>query len=96
VGIWAVLWQVVESWPDGVEVVWVKRHNNIHGNEMADQADQAAKVAAQSSMMPLMVDLTQQTDIGTFAHCFDGLVEIDLRQLLKQRTTICHHQAWTS
>ncbi|KAG9062936.1 hypothetical protein KI688_004534 [Linnemannia hyalina] len=92
-GIWAVLWQVVESRPGGVEVVWIKGHSNIHGNELADQA---AKVAAQSGSVPWMVDLTQQTDITTFAHCYGGIVEIDLRQLLKQQSTIRHHQAWTS
>ena len=92
-GIWAVLWQVVESRPGRVDVVWVKGHSNVHGNELADQA---AKVAAQSGSVPLMVDLTQQTDITTFAHCYGGLVEIDLRQLLKQQSTIRHHQAWTS
>jgi hypothetical protein len=92
-GIWAVLWQAVESRPGGVEVVWIKGHSNIHGNELADQA---AKVAAQSGSVPWMVDLTQQTDITTFAHCYGGIVEIDLRQLLKQQSTIRHHQAWTS
>ncbi|KAG9061442.1 hypothetical protein KI688_007433 [Linnemannia hyalina] len=92
-GIWAVLCQVVESRPGGVEVVWIKGHSNIHGNELADQA---AKVAAQSGSVPWMVDLTQQTDITTFAHCYGGIVEIDLRQLLKQQSTIRHHQAWTS
>ncbi|KAG9062981.1 hypothetical protein KI688_004581 [Linnemannia hyalina] len=92
-GIWAVLWQVVESRPGRVEVMWVKGHSNIHGNELADQA---AKVAAQSGSVPVMVDLTQQTDITTFAHCYGGIVEIDLRQLLKQQSTIRHHQAWTS
>ncbi|KAG9062687.1 hypothetical protein KI688_004992 [Linnemannia hyalina] len=71
----------------------MSRHSNIHGNELADQA---AKVAAQSGSVPVMVDLTQQTDITTFAHCYGGLVEIDLRQLLKQQSTIRHHQAWTS
>ncbi|KAG9071879.1 hypothetical protein KI688_006096 [Linnemannia hyalina] len=63
------------------------------GNELVDQA---AKVAAQSGSVPLMVDPTQQTDITTFAHCYGGIVEIDLRQLLKQQSTIRHHQAWTS
>ncbi|KAG9072761.1 hypothetical protein KI688_000539 [Linnemannia hyalina] len=92
-GIWAVLWQAVESRPGRVEVVWIKGHSNIHGNELADQA---AKVAAQSGSVPWMVDLTQQTDITTFAHCYGGIVEIDLRQLLKQQSTIRHHQAWTS
>jgi ribonuclease HI len=92
-GIWAVLWQVVESRPGRVDVVWVKGHSNVHGNELADQA---AKVAAQSGSVPLKVDLTQQTDITTFAYCYGGLVEIDLRQLLKQQSTIRHHQAWTS
>ncbi|KAF9548904.1 hypothetical protein EC957_005256 [Mortierella hygrophila] len=92
-GIWAVLWQVVESRPGGVEVMWVKGHNTAHGNELADQA---AKMAAQSGSVPLMVDLAQQTDITTFAHCYGGLVEIDLRQLLKQKTTIRHHQVRTS
>jgi hypothetical protein len=92
-GIWAVLWQVVESRPGGVEVVWIKGHSNIQGNELADQA---AKAAAQSATVPLKVDLTQQADITSFAHCYGALVEIDLRQLLKQQTTIRHHQAWTS
>ncbi|KAG9061431.1 hypothetical protein KI688_007418 [Linnemannia hyalina] len=85
--------RVVESRPGGVEVVWIKGHSNIHGNELADQA---AKVAAQSGSVPWMVDLTQQTDITTFAHCYGGIVEIDLRQLLKQQSTIRRHQAWTS
>ncbi|KAH7030131.1 hypothetical protein BKA57DRAFT_523863 [Linnemannia elongata] len=92
-GIWAVLWQVVESRPGGVEVAWIKGHSNIQGNELADQA---AKAAAQSATVPLKVDLTQQADITSFAHCYGALVEIDLRQLLKQQTTIRHHQAWTS
>jgi ribonuclease HI len=92
-GIWAVLYQVVETRPGGVEVVWIKGHSNIQGNELADQA---AKEAAQSSAVPWLADLTQQTDIRTFAHCYGGIVEIDLRQLLKQQTTIRHHQAWTS
>ncbi|KAG9061498.1 hypothetical protein KI688_007076 [Linnemannia hyalina] len=92
-GIWAVLWQVVESRPGRVDVMWIKGHSNVHGNELADQA---AKVAAQSASVPLMVDLTQQTDITAFAHCYGGLVEIDLRQLLKQQSTIHHHQAWAS
>jgi ribonuclease HI len=92
-GIWAVLWQVVETRSGGVEVVWIKGHSNIQGNELADQA---AKEAAQSVTVPLTVDLTQQTDIKSFAHCYGELVEIDLRQLLKQQTTIRHHQVCTS
>jgi ribonuclease HI len=48
-GIWAVLCQVVETRPGGVEVVWIKGHSNIQGNELADQA---AKEAALSSAVP--------------------------------------------
>ncbi|KAG0373176.1 hypothetical protein BGX24_012038, partial [Mortierella sp. AD032] len=92
-GLWAVLHQVVHTRPGKVEVEWVKGHSNILGNELADQA---AKGAAQGTTAPWVVDLTQQDDISTFAYCHGGLVEIDLRQLLKQQTTIRHHQAWAA
>ncbi|KAG0249321.1 hypothetical protein BGZ95_007588, partial [Linnemannia exigua] len=48
-GLWAVLYQVVDTRPGKVEVEWIKGHSNILGNELADQA---AKGAAQSNTAP--------------------------------------------
>ena len=76
-----------------VVVEWVRGHNQDPGNELADTV---AKEAAHSDTAPWAVDLTGQEDIRTLASCHGGLVEIDLRQLLKQQTTIRHHQAWTT
>jgi len=76
-----------------VEVKWIRGHNNDPGNELADRT---AKEAAHGDTIPWVVDLTQQEDIRTFAFCRGALVETDLRQLLKQQTTIRHHQHWTS
>jgi len=84
---------MVDSRPGRVEVEWIKGHSNIQGNELADEA---AKAAARSNMAPWLVDLTQQMDIRTFAHCYGDIVEIDLRQLLKQQSTIRYHQAWAA
>jgi len=74
-GLWAVLWQVVDDRPGKVEVEWIRSHSNILGNELADQA---AKGAAQSNIVHWVEDLTKQEDIGTFAFCHGGPVEIDL------------------
>lgn len=58
---------------------WVKDHSNILRNKFSDQV---AKGAAQSNAAPWVVDLSQQTDIMAFAYCYEGLVELELRQLL--------------
>ncbi|KAH7047728.1 hypothetical protein BKA57DRAFT_493123 [Linnemannia elongata] len=92
-GLWAVLSGIVDKRQGRVEVKWIRGHNNDPGNELADRT---AKEAAQGDTTPWVVDLTQQEDIRTFAFCHEALVETDLRQLLKQQTTIRHHQHWTS
>ena len=92
-GLWAVLSHVVNKRQGRVEVKWIRGHNNDPGNELADRT---AKEAVHGDTTPWVVDLTQQEDIRTFAFCHGALVETDLRQLLKQQTTIRHHQHWTS
>ena len=42
------------------------------------------------------MDLHAQTDIPYIAHCHGQQLEVDLRQFLKQQTTIRHHHTWTS
>jgi ribonuclease HI len=92
-GLWAVLSHIVKQRHGTVRVEWVRGHNNDPGNELADAT---AKEAAHGGTVSWKVDLTQQEDIRAFAFCYGSLVEIDLRQLLKQQTTIRHHQQWTS
>ncbi|KAG0205042.1 hypothetical protein BGX28_003206, partial [Mortierella sp. GBA30] len=76
-----------------VEVVWVRGHSNNEGNNMADAV---ATTAVREDTVPWRVDLGAQQDISHFAYFQGTLVETDLRQLLKQQTTIRHHQAWTA
>ncbi|KAH7042401.1 hypothetical protein BKA57DRAFT_518428 [Linnemannia elongata] len=92
-GLWAVLSGIVDKRQGRVEVKWIRGHNNDPGNELADRT---AKEESHGDTTPWVVDLTQQEDIRTFAFCHKALVEMDLRQLLKQQTTIRHHQHWTS
>ncbi|KAF9195179.1 hypothetical protein BGZ51_004607, partial [Haplosporangium sp. Z 767] len=92
-GLWAVVHQVVQDRPGAVEVVWVRGHKDNLGNNLADAV---AKSAAQEATTPWHVDLSAQQEIAHSARFQGTLVETDLRQLLKQQTTIRRHQAWTS
>ncbi|KAG0283984.1 hypothetical protein BGZ98_006086, partial [Dissophora globulifera] len=92
-GIWAALHKVVQERPGSVEVGWVRGHGTDTGNTMADKL---ATTAARAETVPWAVDLSMQEDISKFAYCQDTMVEIDLRQQLKQQTTLRRHQAWTT
>ncbi|KAF9981670.1 hypothetical protein BGZ79_006083, partial [Entomortierella chlamydospora] len=92
-GLWAVIHRVVQDRTGAVEVAWVRGHGRNIGN---NQADTVATMAARRTTEPWQVDLSMQQDILYFAKCHDEYVEIDLRQLLKQQTTIRRHQAWTT
>src|SRR5690606_39033834 len=92
-GLWAVVHQVVQDRTGTVEVVWVRGHKDNQGNNLADAV---AKSAVQEETTPWKVDLSAQQEIAHFAHFQGTLVETDLRQLLKQQTTIRRHQAWTT
>ncbi|KAF9203867.1 hypothetical protein BGZ49_005946 [Haplosporangium sp. Z 27] len=59
-------------------------------------ADSAATFAVRRDTKPWQVDLSAQRDITFWAKCHKELVEIDLRQLLKQQSTIRRHQAFTT
>ena len=92
-GIWAVLHKVVQERPGSVEVDWVRGHGTDAGNNMADKL---ATTAARAETVPWAVDLSMQQDINKFAYCHNIMIETDLRQQLKQQTTIRRHQAWTA
>ncbi|KAF9082170.1 hypothetical protein BGX29_004026, partial [Mortierella sp. GBA35] len=63
-GLWAVLAQVEATRQGTVAVEWVRGHDNNYWNELADKV---AKEAARGDTVPWVVDLTQQSDIRTFA-----------------------------
>jgi ribonuclease HI len=92
-GLWAALHKVVQERPGTVEVKWVRGHATDAGNIMADMV---ATSAARAETTSWSVDLGMQQDINKFAHCQNTMCEIDLRQQLKQQTTIRRHQAWTA
>ena len=92
-GMWAALHQVVEERLGKVEVQWVRGHAENVGNNMADMV---ATSAVRADTAPWSVDLSMQQDITKVAYCQNTMVEMDLRQLLKQQTTIRRHQAWTT
>lgn len=92
-GHWAALHKVVQEKPGTVEVKWVRGHATDTGNIMADEV---ATSAAKAETTPWSVDLGMQQDINKFAYCQNTMSEMDLRQQLKQQTTIRRHQAWTA
>ncbi|KAF8944536.1 hypothetical protein BGZ46_006231, partial [Entomortierella lignicola] len=92
-GLWAVIHDVVQERTGKVEVAWVRGHSINKGNNLADTV---ATQAVRQATKPWQVDLGMQQDIHYFARCHDNLVEMDLRQFLKQQTTIRRHQAWTT
>ncbi|KAF9188786.1 hypothetical protein BGZ49_003907, partial [Haplosporangium sp. Z 27] len=92
-GLWAVIHDLVAKRMGKVTVKWVKGHNGNIGNELADKE---ATQAVRCNTTPWRVDLSQQEDIHYFARCHSDLVELDLRQLLKQQTTIRRHHVWTT
>jgi ribonuclease HI len=92
-GHWAVLHKMVQDRGGTVKVRWVRGHRDNVGNNLADKV---ATTAVKEDTVPWMVDLSSQQDIRHFAHCHSTRVEVDLRQVLKQQTTIRRHQAWTT
>lgn len=92
-GTWALLASLVEQRHGRTEVEWVRGHNGEEGNELADKV---ATDAVQQDTAPWQVDISDQHDITYVAQCHGQTLEMDLRQFLKQQTTIRHHQTWTA
>jgi len=60
------------------------------GNTLADGV---ATTAVRENTPAWQVDLTQQDELNVIASCAGTPLEMDVRQFLKQQTTIRHHQA---
>ena len=70
------------------EVKWVRGHSGELGNELADEI---ATGAVEQDTPPWQADLSTQHDITFTASCHEQQLELDLRQFLKQQTSIRHH-----
>ncbi|KAF9943791.1 hypothetical protein BGZ70_005423, partial [Mortierella alpina] len=88
--LWAVLARVVEERPGATAVQWVRGHSTDRGNTLADGV---ATTAVRGDTPAWQVDLTQQDELKVLASCAGTPLEMDVRQFLKQQTTIRHHQA---
>ncbi|KAF9271472.1 hypothetical protein BGZ68_003571, partial [Mortierella alpina] len=88
--LWAVLAKVVAERPGSTAVEWVRGHSTDHGNILADGV---ATSAVRRDTPAWQVDLSQQDELKMLATCAGTPTEMDVRQFLKQQTTMRHHQA---
>ncbi|KAF9943821.1 hypothetical protein BGZ72_003321, partial [Mortierella alpina] len=88
--LWAVLAKVVSERPGSTTVQWVRGHSTNQGNVLADGV---ATSAVRGDTPAWQVDLSQQDELRVLATCAGTPLEMDVRQFLKQQTTIRHHQA---
>jgi hypothetical protein len=87
------IYKIVKARHGTVTVEWICGYNNDPKNVFADIT---AKETVHGGTVSWMVDLTKQEVTRAFVFYHGSLMEIDLRQLLKQQRTIRHHQQWTS
>ena len=75
------------------EAEWVRGHSGELSNESADGV---ATGDVEQDTPPWQANLSSQHDITFTASCHGQRLEPDLRQFLKQQTTIRHHRTWTA